>query len=60
MIQRKYGHVVALSSIAGIFGQSNIVPYCATKFAVRGKTDVHIITFFFNILRYYFLLMMIF
>ncbi|XP_033357158.1 short-chain dehydrogenase/reductase family 16C member 6 isoform X1 [Bombus vosnesenskii] len=39
MIQRNYGHIVALSSIAGIFGQCNIVPYCASKFAVRGLME---------------------
>lgn len=47
MVQRNYGHIVAISSMAGIFGQGNIVPYCASKFAVRGKTDVYIIAFFF-------------
>ncbi|KAK2580537.1 hypothetical protein KPH14_007672 [Odynerus spinipes] len=36
MIARNYGHIVALSSIAGIVGLANLVPYCATKFAVRG------------------------
>ena len=39
MIQRNYGHVVALSSIAGIFGQPNLVPYCASKFAVKGLME---------------------
>lgn len=36
MIEKNHGHVVALSSIAGIVGLPNLVPYCATKFAVRG------------------------
>lgn len=36
MIKRNHGHVVALSSCAGLFGLENLVPYCATKFAVRG------------------------
>lgn len=39
MIQRNYGHVVALSSIAGVFGLANLVPYCASKFAVRGLME---------------------
>ncbi|XP_043593284.1 short-chain dehydrogenase/reductase family 16C member 6 isoform X2 [Bombus pyrosoma] len=39
MIERNYGHIVALSSIAGIIGQPNIVPYCASKFAVRGLME---------------------
>lgn len=36
MIEKDHGHVVALSSMAGIVGLPNLVPYCATKFAVRG------------------------
>lgn len=31
------GHVVFLSSMAGIMGLKNLVPYCASKFAVRGN-----------------------
>lgn len=37
MIEKNHGHVVALSSIAGLGGLPNLVPYCASKFAVRGK-----------------------
>ncbi|XP_030384296.1 epidermal retinol dehydrogenase 2 [Scaptodrosophila lebanonensis] len=33
------GHIISLSSIAGIVGLSNLVPYCATKFAVRGMME---------------------
>ncbi|XP_068159690.1 17-beta-hydroxysteroid dehydrogenase 13 [Drosophila tropicalis] len=36
MIERNEGSIVALSSCAGLFGLSNLVPYCGTKFAVRG------------------------
>ena len=36
MIESKKGHIVALSSCAGLFGVKNLVPYCGTKFAVRG------------------------
>ncbi|XP_018050694.1 PREDICTED: 17-beta-hydroxysteroid dehydrogenase 13-like [Atta colombica] len=39
MIKRNHGHIVALSSIAGIVGFSNLVPYSATKHAVRGMMD---------------------
>lgn len=30
------GHIVAMSSIAGVVGIVNLLPYCASKFAVRG------------------------
>lgn len=36
MIERNEGNIVALSSCAGLFGLNNLVPYCGTKFAVRG------------------------
>lgn len=36
MIKMKKGHIVALSSIAGLTGLKNVVPYCGSKFAVRG------------------------
>ncbi|XP_058822573.1 17-beta-hydroxysteroid dehydrogenase 13 isoform X2 [Topomyia yanbarensis] len=36
MLTRDRGHIVALSSIAGLAGFNNLVPYCGTKFAVRG------------------------
>lgn len=36
MISRNEGSLVALSSCAGLFGLPNLVPYCGTKFAVRG------------------------
>ncbi|XP_033208954.1 short-chain dehydrogenase/reductase family 16C member 6-like [Belonocnema kinseyi] len=39
MIEKNHGHVVALSSMAGIVGLPNLVPYCATKYAVRGIMD---------------------
>ncbi|XP_076292024.1 short-chain dehydrogenase/reductase family 16C member 6-like isoform X3 [Lasioglossum baleicum] len=39
MIQKNHGHVVALSSMAGIVGLANLVPYCASKFAVRGLME---------------------
>ncbi|XP_017493693.1 PREDICTED: 17-beta-hydroxysteroid dehydrogenase 13, partial [Rhagoletis zephyria] len=39
MIARNEGHIVALSSCAGFFGLPNLVPYCGTKFAVRGLME---------------------
>lgn len=36
MIEKNRGHIVALSSMAGLMGFQNLVPYCGTKFAVRG------------------------
>lgn len=36
MMEKKHGHIVALSSCAGLFGLKNLVPYCGTKYAVRG------------------------
>lgn len=31
MIEKNHGHIVALSSIAGLVGLNNVVPYCGTK-----------------------------
>lgn len=39
MIEKNHGHIVALSSIAGIVGLNNLVPYCGSKFAVRGHME---------------------
>lgn len=36
MIKERKGHIIALSSCAGLFGLKNLVPYCGTKFAVKG------------------------
>lgn len=36
MVQRNRGHIVAMSSMAGVIGLENLVPYCGSKFAVRG------------------------
>ena len=33
------GHIVCMSSMAGITGTPNLVPYCASKFALRGMME---------------------
>lgn len=33
------GHVVSMSSVAGITGTPYLVPYCSSKFAVKGLMD---------------------
>lgn len=37
MIEKNHGHIVALSSLAGLAGIPYIVPYSAAKFAVTGN-----------------------
>lgn len=39
MKQQNRGHIVAMSSISGIVGLPFLVPYSATKFAVRGLME---------------------
>ncbi|KAI9585776.1 epidermal retinol dehydrogenase 2 [Glossina fuscipes] len=39
MKQQNRGHIIAMSSIAGLVGNANVVPYCASKFAVRGLME---------------------
>jgi len=39
MISINKGHIVAMSSMAGITGTPNLVPYCSSKFAVKGFMD---------------------
>lgn len=39
MMEKNRGHIVGLSSIAGIIGFENIVPYCGSKFAVKGTLE---------------------
>ncbi|XP_017768290.1 PREDICTED: 17-beta-hydroxysteroid dehydrogenase 13-like [Nicrophorus vespilloides] len=39
MLKNKRGHIVALSSVAGIVGLENLVPYCSSKFAVCGLME---------------------
>ncbi|XP_072752932.1 short-chain dehydrogenase/reductase family 16C member 6-like [Anoplolepis gracilipes] len=36
MIKKNRGHIVAISSITGLVGTPNLVPYSATKYAVKG------------------------
>lgn len=37
MLQQGKGHIVAINSMCGICGVSQKVPYCSTKFAIRGN-----------------------
>ncbi|VVD05746.1 unnamed protein product [Leptidea sinapis] len=39
MMEKNHGHIVAMSSMAGVLGLRNLVPYCGTKFAVRGMLE---------------------
>lgn len=39
MKKQNRGHLISISSIAGLIGAANVVPYCATKFAVRGMME---------------------
>ncbi|KAI6649780.1 Epidermal retinol dehydrogenase 2 [Oopsacas minuta] len=39
MLERNRGHIVSISSSAGLFGVSRLAPYCASKFAVTGLTE---------------------
>ncbi|XP_067008395.2 short-chain dehydrogenase/reductase family 16C member 6 [Anabrus simplex] len=39
MIARNHGHLVAVSSLAGLSGLANKAPYSASKFAVTGLMD---------------------
>lgn len=38
-ISRGSGHIVAVSSIAGLMATANLVPYCASKYAVKGLME---------------------
>jgi len=39
MLKNNYGHIVAVSSCCGLKGMRNLVPYCTSKYAVRGMMD---------------------
>uniref|UniRef100_A0A1B0GJD2 Short-chain dehydrogenase/reductase 3 n=1 Tax=Lutzomyia longipalpis TaxID=7200 RepID=A0A1B0GJD2_LUTLO len=39
MFEKNRGHLVSISSVAGLIGATNLVPYCASKFAVRGMME---------------------
>lgn len=39
MKKRNSGHIVALSSMAGVVGFENLAPYCSTKYAVCGMME---------------------
>jgi all-trans-retinol dehydrogenase (NAD+) len=39
MIENGRGHIVGICSMGGLFAVRNIVPYCSSKFAVRGLME---------------------
>lgn len=39
MRKNNHGHIVALSSCAGLIAFRNLIPYCASKFAVHGLME---------------------
>ncbi|KAK6619626.1 hypothetical protein RUM43_012383 [Polyplax serrata] len=39
MIKNNHGHIVGISSIAGLLGSPHVAPYSASKFAVRGLME---------------------
>ncbi|XP_074595225.1 short-chain dehydrogenase/reductase family 16C member 6-like [Brevipalpus obovatus] len=39
MLEKGSGHIVAISSIAGLLGTANCVDYCASKFAIVGLME---------------------
>jgi all-trans-retinol dehydrogenase (NAD+) len=39
MLSLDRGHIVCMSSIGGITGTPNLVPYCSSKFALKGLMD---------------------
>lgn len=39
MVKKNHGHIVAMSSISSLMGAKDIVPYCTSKFAVRGMME---------------------
>ncbi|CAG2109440.1 unnamed protein product [Medioppia subpectinata] len=39
MVSRGVGHIVAISSIAGLIGTAHLVDYCASKFAIIGLME---------------------
>jgi len=39
MLSLNKGHIVCMSSVAGITGTPNLAPYCSSKFALKGLMD---------------------
>lgn len=55
MLQKGSGHIVAMSSMCGIYGVSQKVAYCSSKFAVRGNLSINYYLFIIDILWILFL-----
>ncbi|KRT83468.1 dehydrogenase, partial [Oryctes borbonicus] len=39
MLNNNHGHIISISSCAGLVGLENLVPYCGTKWAVKGYME---------------------
>ncbi|KAK7077264.1 hypothetical protein SK128_007944 [Halocaridina rubra] len=39
MLDHNSGHIISISSVLGYIGRTNVVPYCASKFGVKGITE---------------------
>ncbi|XP_020300394.1 short-chain dehydrogenase/reductase family 16C member 6-like [Pseudomyrmex gracilis] len=39
MVEKNHGHIVALSSVFGLFGNNEVSTYSSTKFAIRGLME---------------------
>lgn len=51
MIEKNHGHIVAMSSIAGLVGLNNVVPYCGSKVNHNSIKIFHQLKFFSNSLQ---------
>jgi len=39
MLNMDRGHIISISSMAGVIGTPNLVPYCSSKFALKGLME---------------------
>lgn len=47
-IEQKRGHIITISSIAGLYGPPDLHLYCTSKFAVRGFMEALYIDLYRN------------